>query len=51
MGGEPGGPGGEAPPGLGHCVQGGSGGRSPPVYKCTACKGGPGACPRFGTLG
>ena len=35
MGGELGGSGGEAP-GLGHGVQGGSGGRSPPFYKCTA---------------
>ena len=50
MGGELGGPGGEAP-GLGHGVQGGSGGRSAPVYKCTAYKGGPGAWPRFGRLG
>ena len=34
MGGEPGGPGGEAP-GLGHGVQG----VHPLVYKCTAYKG------------
>ena len=62
MGGELGGPGGKAPrfrpqrtrgvlPSLGHGVQGGSWGRSPPVYKCTAYKGGPGACPRFHGLG
>ena len=48
MGGELAGPGGE---GLGHDVQGVSGGRSLLVYKCTAYKGGPGTCPRFGRLG
>ena len=43
---------GAEPPGLQvHDVQGGSGERSLPVYKCTAYKGGPGACPRFGRLG
>ena len=47
MGGELGGPGG----GLGHGVQGGSGGQSHPFYKCTAYKRGLGACPRFGRLG
>ena len=41
MGGEAGGPGAK-PPGLGHGVQRGSGGAEPPVYKCTAYKGGPG---------
>ena len=46
MGGELGGPG-----GLGHGVQGEPGGQSPPVYKCTAYKGGLGACPWFGRLG
>ena len=35
MGGEVGGTGDEAP-GLGHSVQGRSGGQSPPIYKCTA---------------
>ena len=50
MGGELGGPEGEAPV-LVHGVQGGSGGQSPPLYKCTAYKGGPGACPWFGRLG
>ena len=44
MGGEPG-VRGAKPPGLGHGVQGGSGGRSPQVYKCTAYKGGPGLAP------
>ena len=37
MGGEPGGPGGWPRRTRG------SGGRSPPVYKCTVYKGGPGA--------
>ena len=58
MGGELGGPGGEAPqfrprrtrgaspPGLGHCVQGGSG-----FTSARLPNGGPGACPRFGRLG
>ena len=41
MSGELGGPGGEAP-GSGHSLQGGSGGRSPPVYKCTAPQRGSG---------
>ena len=67
MGGELGIPGAK-PPGLGHSVQGESGGgapwftnarrkrevrggRSPPVYKCTAYKGCPWACPQFGRLG
>ena len=31
---------GRKPPGLGHGVQGRSGGLSPPLYKCTAYKGG-----------
>ena len=47
MGGEPGGPGGKAP---GFRPQRTRGVR-PPVYKCTAYKGGPGACPRFVRLG
>ena len=50
MGGELGGRGVKLPS-LGHSVEGRSGGHSPPVYKCTAYKGGPGACPRFGRLG
>ena len=44
MGGELGGPGAK-PPGSGHSVQGGSGGRSPPVYKCTAAQRGSGGLP------
>ena len=44
MGGELGGPGGEAP-GLGHGVQGGFGGQRPPVYKCTAAQRGSGGLP------
>ena len=46
-----GGSGEQSPPGLGHSIQEGSGGQSPLVYKCTAYKGGPGACPRFSRLG
>ena len=42
MGGELGGPGGF---GLGHGVQGGSGGRIPPIYKCTAPQRGSGVLP------
>ena len=34
-----------SPPGLGHGVQGGSGGRSPPVYKCMAVQRGSGGLP------
>ena len=45
MGGEPWGSGGAKPPGLGHGIQGGCGGQSPPVYKCTAYKGGSGGLP------
>ena len=37
--------GGPAPPGLGHGVQGWSGGPSPPVYKCTAAQRGSGGLP------
>ena len=44
MGGELGGPGAK-PPGLGHGVQGESGGQSPPVYKCTAPQRGSGGLP------
>ena len=44
MGGELGGPGAK-PPRLGHGVQAGSGGRSPPVYKCTAAQRGSGGLP------
>ena len=50
MGGEVGGPGGEAP-GLGHGVQGGSGGGAPRSTSARLPNGGPGACPRFGRLG
>ena len=46
MGGEPGGPGGEAPLFRPRCTRGGPGGSAPPVYKW-----GPGACPRSGRLG
>ena len=46
MGGEVGGP-----PGLGHGVQGGSGGRSPRFTSARRPIGGLGACPRFGRLG
>ena len=60
MGGELGGPGGEAPRfrpqrprgspgglphGIVHGVQGGSGGRIPPVYKCTVPQRGSGGLP------
>ena len=43
MGGEPGGPGGEAP-GLGHVVQKGSGGLAPP-FRPRRTQGGPGGLP------
>ena len=42
---------GSKPPGLGHGVQGGSGGRSTPILQVHSIQGGPGACPRFGRLG
>ena len=45
MGGELGGP------GLGHSVQGGSGGGAPLITSARRPNGGPGACPRFGRLG
>ena len=44
MGGELGGLGAK-PPDLAHGVQGGSGGQSPPVYKCTAPQRGSGGLP------
>ena len=49
MGGELGGPGAK-PPGLGHSVQGGSGGGAPGL-QVYGVQEGPEACPRFGRLG
>ena len=49
MGGELGGPWGEAPRFRPRRTRGVRG-RSPPIYKCTAAQRGPGACPRFGRL-
>ena len=39
------------PPGLGHGVQGGSGGGAPRFTSARLPNWGPGACPRFGRLG
>ena len=50
MGGELGGSGGRIPRFRPRRTRGVRG-AEPPVYKCTAYKGGPGACPRFGRLG